>query len=132
MTPEIAQALAEVKHLRSLHYSWDLIHSEQPTTEGINLLSRFIAKYRHLCYMLVGFNTTFEEDLYRFRRLVEMGVDPYVMVYKGAGGVTDPFEALRLKHFARWINGRFYTACKDFNEYTGWRKAQAQPVLLAI
>lgn len=129
VTPEIAQALAEVKHLRSLHYSWDLMHSEPAVTSGISLLSRFVATWRHLCYMLVGFNTTFEEDLYRFRRLVELGVDPFIMVYKGEGGVTDPFEALRLKHFGRWVNGRIYTACPDFKDYTNWQKAQAQPGL---
>ncbi len=31
LTPEIAKALSEVKHLRSIHYAWDLILHEQPS-----------------------------------------------------------------------------------------------------
>lgn len=131
VTPEIAQALADVKHLRSLHYSWDLIYSEQPVTEGIALLSRFVKTWKHLCYTLVGFNTTFEEDMYRFSRLSELGVDPYVMIYRGEGGVSDPFEKLRLQHFARWINGRFSKSC-SFAEYVPWIEAQQQPLLMAV
>lgn len=130
MTPDIAKALAEVKHLRSLHYSWDMIHSEASVTSGISLLSRFVSASRHLCYMLVGYNTSFEEDQYRFRKLLEMGVDPYIMVYRGQGGVVDPYEVLRLNHFKRWINGRIYTACPDFEDYTNWKKAQVQQGLI--
>lgn len=130
VTPEIAQALAEVKHHRSIHYSWDLIHSEGPVTEGISMLSKFIKPWRHLCYTLVGFNTTFEEDVYRFTRLRELNIDPYIMIYRGEGGVTDPLERLRLQHFARWINGRIHKVC-SFEEYEPWVEAQYQPLLLA-
>ena len=130
VTPEIAKALSEVKHLRSLHYSWDMIHSEKPVVEGIAALSKFVKPWKHLCYMLAGFNTSFEEDEYRSRRLIKMGVDPYIMIYKGTGGVVDPFEQTRLKHFARWINGRIYKAC-SFAEYEPWIKTQSQPLLLA-
>ncbi len=89
------------------------------------MLGSFISKWRHLCYLLVGFNSTFEEDMYRFRRLNEMGIDGYIMQYKGEGGETDPFKLLRLQHFARWINGRIYKKCPDFEQYTNWMKAQA-------
>lgn len=131
LTPTIAQALAEVKHLRSIHYSWDQTHSEGPVTEGINLLSKFIKPWKHLCYMLAGYTTAFEEDLYRFRRLSELAVDPYVMIYRGEGGITDPFEQLRLKHFGRWVNGRIYKVC-SFAEYRPWIEAQNQPLLMNV
>jgi len=39
MTPEIAQALSEVKHLRSIHYAWDLMRFERSVMEGIKVLS---------------------------------------------------------------------------------------------
>lgn len=122
MTPEIA--LAGVKHLRSIHYAWDQIGHERSVSEGITLLSKSVSKWRHLCFVLTGFDTTFEEDNHRVRRLTELGVDAYIMTYKGQGGVVDPFEALRLKHFARWINGRIFKKCPDFNDYTNWIKAQ--------
>lgn len=116
VTDDIAQALSEVKHLRSIHYAWDLMHFEQSIIDGINTLSRFIRKGKQLCFTLVGFNTTFEEDVYRFRRLVEMGVDPYVMVYNQCSDV-------RLKHWKRYVNGRVYTSC-SFEDYLPWRKVQ--------
>lgn len=116
MTEDIAKAISEVKHLRSLHYAWDLMSFENQVMEGIKTLSKYIKPYRHMCFILVGFNTTFEEDMYRFRKLAEMKVDPFVMIYNQKNDV-------RLKHFARWVNGRIYKKCK-FEEYGPWIKAK--------
>lgn len=116
MTEDIANAMSEVKHLRSIHYAWDLMAYEEQVLSGIKLLSRHIKTYRHMCFMLVGFNTNFEEDFYRFKRLREAGVLPFVMVYNEKPDI-------RLKHFARWVNSRFYKAC-NFEEYHPWLKSQ--------
>lgn len=113
---DIAKALSEVKHLRSVHYAWDLMGFENKVMEGIKTLSKFIKPYRHMCFMLVGFNTTFEEDMYRFIKLREMKVDPFVMIYNQK-------KEIRLKHFARWVNSRIYKSCK-WEEYEPWVKAQ--------
>jgi hypothetical protein len=130
MTPDIARALAEIKHLRGIHYAWDRPGHEGAVMAGIETLSRFVKKWRHLCFMLVGYDTEFEEDVYRFRRLVGLGVDPYVMVWQGEGRApANPFESLRLKHFSRWVNGRIYTACPEFDNYENWQKARAQQEL---
>ena len=116
ITEEKAKALSEVKHLRSLHYAWDLMTFEDKVIEGIKTLSKYIKPYRHMCFMLVGFNTTFEEDIYRFKKLREFKVDPYVMIYNQK-------KDLRLKHFARWVNGRIYKSCA-WEEYEPWIKSQ--------
>ncbi len=121
LTPEIAKALSEVRHLRSIHYAWDLMPFEQPVLRGIDILSKHIKPYKHLCYMLTSFNTSFEEDMYRFRRLLELKVNPYVMIYNGQGDE-------RLHHFARWVNGRIHTVC-EFREYEPWAKARGQAQL---
>lgn len=118
MTPDIAQALSKVKFLRSIHYAWDLMPFEGHVMTGIDVLSQFVKKYKHLCFMLVGYDTTFEQDMYRFRKLAkEVHVDPYVMVYNK----NNPTE--QLKHFARWVNGRVYKVC-EFADYGPWIKAQ--------
>ena len=114
MTPEIAQALSEVKHLRSLHYAWDLMEYEKPVLEGIKLLSRFVKPWKHMCFMLVGYNTTFEEDMYRYQKLEELGIRSYVMRYNETPDI-------RLKHFARWVNSRICKTC-SFDEYDPWKK----------
>lgn len=116
MNEDIAQALAEVKHLRSIHYAWDLMGYEKQVLEGIKILGKFIRPYRQMCFVLVGFNTSFEEDMYRFKKLSEMKIDPYVMIY-------NQIPDVRLKHFARWVNSRIYKVC-SFDEYEPWKKDQ--------
>lgn len=122
ITPEIAEALSKIKLLRSLHYAWDLMAYENQIMQGIETLSQYVKKWRHMCFMLVGFNTTFEEDMYRFQKLTEKGVSPYVMIYNKKQNV-------RLNHFARWVNGRIYKKC-SFNEYIPWVRHQLEGELL--
>lgn len=116
LNDNIANALSEVRHLRSIHYAWDLMGFEEQVTDGIKLLTKYIKPYRHMCFMLVGFNTTFEEDMYRFRKLNDMKVSPFVMVY------NEKSDA-KLKHFARWVNSRIYKVC-EWEEYKPWVKAK--------
>jgi hypothetical protein len=121
MTDEIAAALASVRHLRSVHYAWDLMEYEDKVINGIKTLSKFVKPYRHMCYMLTGFNTSFEEDFYRFRKLVELKIKPYVMIY-------NQIPDIRLKHFARWVNAHIHTQC-NFKDYTPWIKAQKEDLI---
>ena len=121
---DIAKALSEVKHLRSIHYAWDLMSFEDKLMEGINTLSKYIKPYRHMCFMLVGFNTSFDEDMYRFRKLSEMKIDPFVMIYNQKNDT-------RLKHFARWVNSRIYKSCR-WEEYEPWKKSQLDYLQLSM
>lgn len=118
MNEDIAKALSEVKHLRSLHYAWDLMGFESQVMDGIKTLLKHVRAWRHMCFMLVGYNTTFEEDMYRFRKLDELQIRPYVMVYNDK-------DDKRLKHFARWVNSRIHKACK-WEEYTPWVRDQVE------
>lgn len=118
MTEEKAKALGEVRHLRSLHYAWDLMEHEEAILRGIEILSRFVKKWRQMCFMLVGFNTSFEQDMYRFHKLTEIGISPYVMIYNKQGDT-------RLNHFARWVNGRIYKACR-WDDYMPWVRVQGE------
>ncbi|MGO9014646.1 MAG: radical SAM protein [Dissulfurispiraceae bacterium] len=115
MTPEIAKALSEIKHLRSIHFAWDFPDQETLIFRGVNILSRFIKPWRYLCLFLVGYNSCFEADMYRFNKLIEVGIDPYVMVWNNKSDA-------RLRHFARWVNGRIYTKCRKFDDYMPWAK----------
>lgn len=119
ITPEIAKALSEVKHLRSLHYAWDLMKFEKQILEGIRILSQYIKTWKQMCFMLTGYNTTFEEDMYRYKKLEELGVKPYVMPYNKV------YTSKKHHCFTGWVNGRYHTVC-DFEEYTPWKKAQRE------
>lgn len=118
MDEEKAYWLGQVKHLRSVHYAWDLMNFESQVLEGIETLSKHVKKYKHMCFMLVGYNTTFEEDMYRAKKLMELGVKPYVMRY------NERRDDVRLNHFARWINSHIYKAESNFEDYEPWRKAK--------
>ena len=121
---DISKALSEVRHLRSIHYAWDLMGFEKQVIEGIKTLSKYIKPYKHMCFMLVGFNTTFDEDMYRFRKLRELNVDPFVMIYNEG-------KDKRLRHFARWVNARIYKSC-SWDEYQPWVKAQVDYFQLSM
>lgn len=123
MTDELAMALSQVKHKRSIHYAWDLMKFEQQVLRGIKTLAKHIPLYRHMCFMLTGFDTSFAEDVYRFQKLLELGVDPFVMVYN-----FNEKKDKRLQHFARYVNGRFYKVDGglSFEQYTPWVKAQVR------
>lgn len=118
LTPEIVEALGQVRHLRLLHYAWDLMGFERQVIEGIRLLKRKFSGRNQMCFMLVGYDTTFEEDMYRFQKLREEGVNPYVHVYNHVG-------TPQLRHFARWVNGHLFKACV-WDEYLPWVREQGQ------
>jgi hypothetical protein len=124
MTPEIAKALSEVKHLRSIHYAWDLMGFRNQVLEGIKTLSQYVKPYKHLCFTLVGYNTCFEQDMYRFRVLTARDIEPYVMIYNNK---SQPIH----HHFARWVNSRIYKTC-SWDEYEPWVKAQGMDGQVSI
>lgn len=118
MTDDIAVALSEVKHLRSIHYAWDLMGHERQVLDGIETLTKHIKAYKQMCFVLVGFNTTFDQDEYRVTKLLERGISPYVMRY------NERRDDVRLNHFARWVNGRVCKAVPRFADYEPWIKAK--------
>jgi hypothetical protein len=54
-----------------------------------------------MVYVLVGFNTTLVQDLYRIQKLIEFEVKPFVMIYNNKRDTM-------LRHLSRWINKRYY------------------------
>lgn len=120
MTPEIARAMSEVHHLRSIHYAWDLMGFENQVLEGIKIMSKFIPTSRHMCFCLVGFNTSFEEDMYRVKKLTEIGVRPYIMRY------NERRDDIRMNHFARWVNSFIYKAVPCFEDYDPWKRDKSK------
>jgi len=87
---------------RRLYFSFDLPDLESEVLKGIHTLRRHGVRPRHIMfYVLVGFNTTFEEDMHRINLLIKEGVLPYVMPYNDRHDSYYP-------HLERWIDGRFY------------------------
>jgi hypothetical protein len=85
----------------------DYFGNVRPVTRGIQMLLDAGFKGRNImCYVLVGFDTTFAQDLHRWRVLrKDLGVYPFVMIYNNRR--DDP----KLRAFARWVNRRIDKVC---------------------
>jgi hypothetical protein len=114
MTEEFARALADLKYYnwtfkaRGLHFAFDSMGVENAVVKGIEVLdSAGIPRKHVMFYILTGYDTTPEEDLYRAQKVAELGAVPYVMCYNRTPG----------KHnLARWANRRYYQFM-SFAEY---------------
>lgn len=104
------------------HFAWDLPELEDDVRRGVELLKGAGIRGRRLMfYVLTGFNTSHEQDLYRVKKLLELGVDPYVMVY------NDRRDDRFIQHLERWVNGRIYKKCR-FDEYSRLSRGLRQEV----
>jgi len=108
MTKNYAKILSKIKYTTrkfnkpTIYVAWDRMKDESEILSGLEtMVNNGIKPYRIMCYMLTGYDTTFEEDMYRFEKLREFKVNPFVMLYNKQGDK-------RQREFARWINKRFY------------------------
>jgi len=106
---ENAKLLRNIKHLKQIRFSWDLMNYEKEVKEGLKILFKMGVKpYRIMVYTLCNFNTSFEEDMYRFEELINLGVDPFIMIYENGDK--------KIRDFGRWVNRRLYKVC-DWQDY---------------
>ena len=85
-----AEALSSVKLLQFLRFSFDNVASEAPFRKGMKKLLAAGVKPRDISvYVLVGFNTTFREDMKRFRILKSFKVNAYPMIYRPPAGRSE-------------------------------------------
>lgn len=119
LTEEKAELLSKIKHMNYLKIAWDLKSEEKYVLKGIELLTKYIKPYKIMCYVLVGFNTDLEYDLYRINKLKELKIAPYVMVYNKR---QDGYY----KYMQRWVNTFLYrnTAFEDYEYYKKYLQKQ--------
>tara|TARA_R100001132_G_C3257883_1_gene82945 strand:- start:141 stop:1085 length:945 start_codon:yes stop_codon:yes gene_type:complete len=105
ITEEQAVALASVEFrnlkgkYKQVHFAWDQFSkgTEKLIDQGLKRCwDAGITPRQMAFFVLVGFNTTPDEDMYRVQKLASHGCDPYVMPYNK----EDPYQ----KKFARWVN----------------------------
>ena len=111
LTEEIADRLKQIRWDGMLNFAWDCIGDEKSVLRGIEILKQFGFDLKHKVgfYVLVEFDSTHEQDLYRCRKLKEAGVNAFVMQYK---------ESSFSRHLARWANKRELFWSIDFSEYS--------------
>lgn len=111
MTGDIAKMVAKIK-MDMIHFAWDN-PDEDLTTNFLQFNKQTTLNERNkVVYVLINYNSTEEQDLYRIYKLREMGYSPYVMIYDKANSQK------RKRQMARWCNNRFiFRSCDDFNNY---------------
>lgn len=109
--------------LRCVHIAWDL--PEIDLTDKLREVIKYIKPWKLMCYVLVGFNSTMEQDLYRVERLRELGITPYIMPFRDYENKTTPSQYCR--DLARYVNNRqIFKTCsfKDYEPRKGFSCAQ--------
>ena len=96
MNDKQACLLSRVRRWKRIHFAWDLIGIEKAVRKGIKKLLKYQPGDNITFYVLIGFNSNEDEDLYRVETLRGLGVNSFVMPY-------DKFDNYQ-RRFARWVN----------------------------
>ena len=113
ITEENARLLAQIKK-DMLHFAWDHMENENAVMRGLRLYKRIADpdSRKTIVYILTNYNTTFEEDYYRVRKVIEAGYSPDIRVFNK--GTEDALIAF----LQRWANNRtIYRTVPDFFNY---------------
>ena len=107
---ENADILSNLRIKPSLRFSWDNIAIESKVRKGINILQNVGIK-QSFWYVLVGYDSTFDEDLYRLNILKELGQRAYVMRYSSVRGIRE------YNDLAAWSNQPWIFSKYSFEEF---------------
>jgi len=115
LTDELAQELKTIKHIGELRFAWDNVNDEDKILKGIDILKRNKCK-RAMFYVIVGFNSTIEEDFYRFNVLKKLGQRSYCMRHEKVKGQRI------YNDMASWVNQQRFFNSMTFDRFQECRK----------
>lgn len=101
--------------IKTMRFAWDYMREEMSVIKGLELYNKYGKirdKRNKSVYVLVNYDTTMEENLYRIYKLRDMGYAPYVMIY------NKPSASKEIKRLQRWTNNRYiFWSCEKFEDY---------------
>ena len=105
---EQGDALTELKHYNAFKFAWD--NPRDNIDDKIELLLNYIKPYKLMCYVLIGYWSTPQEDYERVMHLWnKYKIHSFVMPYDK----FDPYQ----KSFARWCNNKILFKTRSWEEY---------------
>jgi hypothetical protein len=111
ITPQVCEYLERLRIKTEIRFAFDSPELEPIIRDRLALLRHYKIRKRPFFYVLVGFNTTFEQDLHRLEVLRELHCRAYVMRHENT-----PRER-RYVRLAQWAN-QFWTFAKyGFSEF---------------
>lgn len=95
---------------KQITFAWDNTQDEKFIKRGFDkCLKAGIKPYQMQFFVLIGYDSTPEEDLHRVETLKAWGCDPFVMAYDRNDGYQ--------KRFQRWVNRRQIFQTVSWQEY---------------
>ena len=99
--------------LKEVHFAWD--NPKEDLTERFASYAKNGKKNSKgrlaTVYLLTGYNSTMEENLWRIYTLRDMGYHPYVMIY------DKPHASKELRRLQGWVNNpKLFAVCKKFED----------------
>jgi hypothetical protein len=113
MDEEQAKALNSLRMKGYIHIAWDLPQID--LTDRLEAMTKYIRASKIACYVLVGFNSTKEQDLYRLRTLKRLGILPFVQPFRDYENRRQPTQYE--KDIGRWANRAWLFKAMDFLDY---------------
>lgn len=113
ITPESAEMLGKIK-TKMYHFAFDFMKNEKQIIKGLKTFVDIVKPNERKCcvYVLTNYDTTFEQDYYRIKKLQELGLTPDVRIYRK--NTAPPIT----RDLQRWCNNRFiYRSGVDFLDY---------------
>jgi len=117
---KIAEILAEIRLWKNKqwHIAWDNINEEKQIFSGIQILNQAgIKNWKLMCFVLIGFNSNYKQDMYRIKKLEKNGIDAFVMPYQ---------KNLYTKALSKWCNRKQICKSVDFLTYIKAKKNYKQ------
>lgn len=96
LNEEKCLTLLKLRHHKQIKIAWD--DPNENLMGQMIRVTRFIPFRKLMCYVLIGFNSTEQQDLERVETLRVMRIDPFVMPYDK----NDLYQ----RAFARWVNNK--------------------------
>lgn len=114
MTEEMACSLKTIRMRDRIHIAWDL--PQMDLRPQLKELTKWINPHDIVCYVLIGFNSTKEQDMFRLQTLKEMKISPFVQPYRDFNNTRTP--TMYEKDIAKWANQRKLFFLIDFEQYS--------------
>lgn len=105
-------AIRGLRRYKQLRTAWD--NPRENLLSNLEIMGDFFGKSALMVYVLIGFWSTPQEDLYRVKVIQKLGLDPWVMPYDK----KDPYQ----RAFERWANRHAGCEWQDY-EYGSWKKS---------
>lgn len=110
-----AKILSELNVQPYCRFAFDDINIEPFVIKGLALLKKYNIKHS-MWYVLVGFNTTFDQDMHRLKLLKDNGQRAYVMRHENCR------DNKKYNDLSAWVNQVEFFKSMDFETFVKCRR----------